>query len=620
MAVAAYDTDLTSANSGLVDEALTVGNWDESSVSAWADGGTETAEGNFYISGTDCISAQFVKTGVGTLINDVNQFAGAFTVDTDGAILIWGFWASPASLATYANGGVRTVVGNTLGDFYAFKASGSDFEPNPFGGWYCYAIDPDTATADTTVGSPDDTWSHVGLAINATAQSRGNPQAVDAIRVGRCTMEVTAGQAADYGTFTGMASFDDSSGLRYGVFQSVAGGYRWQGLMSLGVSGTSVDFRDSNASIIVANTPSVDVSFNRIEIHNSSSNIEWSSVTINAYGVNDAIAATNSAGEFEVIDNATVTFDACTFIDMSTFIFNDGANSNIITNSTFQRCGLITTGAATFTGCKFDEITSASHVLAATPSEAAKISATEFISDGTGNGLEITGTVSNITLSDIDFTGYSLTVDADKAIYVNIATGSMTINISGGSGVTADSHVRTAGATVTVSADTTVTFTGMKDNTEVRVYENISEENTDISFTATNTIASAGSGFGDFAIDDIIRVTGSDDNDDNYTVVTASATTLTVVPATITTESAGASILVKKTNQVEISGIEDATAGSSDNRSYAWSTASGTLVDYVLHNWNAVEPFYQTIRVVGYSVPGANASVGIQQLIDRNAS
>jgi hypothetical protein len=159
----------------------------------------------------------------------------------------------------------------------------------------------------------------------------------------------------------------------------------------------------------------------------------------------------------------------------------------------------------------------------------------------------------------------------------------------------------------------------MKDNTEVRVYENTSEENTDISFTSTDTINSAGSGFGDFAADDIIRITGSDSNDENYTVVTASASTLTVSPATIITESAGASILIKKTNQVELAGIEIATAGSTDNRSFAWSEPADTVVDYVLHNWNAVEPFYQTIRVIGYVVPSSNTGIGIQQQVDRNA-
>lgn len=543
MAIAAYDSDLTSANSGELTTASASANWDESSDGAWDDAGTMVDETNFYIQGSECISAQFTKTGVGTIINIQGS---SFTVDTDGAILIWAFWASPSSLATYANGGVRTVVGNSLGDFYAFKGSGSDFEPNPFGGWYNYAIDPDIATTDSTVGSPSGTWTHVGIAINATAQSRGNPQAVDAIRVGRCTMEVTAGQAGDYGTFVGMASFDDSSGQRYAVFQVVAGGYRWQGLMSIGLTGASVDFRDSNANIVVANTPSVAANFNKIEIHNTGSNVEWNSITINAYGVNDVIAATNSAGKFEVVDNATVTFDSCKFIDMSTFIFNDGANANIITGTTFQRCDQITTGAATFTSCKFEESINASAVLTATPAAAAKITDSEFISDGTGNGLEIGGTASNITLSGLDFTGYSLTVDANKAIYVNIATGSMTINISGGSGVTADGHVRTAGATITVSADVTVTFAGMKDNTEVRIYKT------------------------------------SDDS--------------------------------------VVDGIENATAGTTDDRSFAWAAPAATDVYYVLHNWNAVEPFYQTIRVEGYIVPSTDTSIGIQQQIDRNAS
>jgi len=448
MAVAAYDSDLTSANSGLVDEALTVGNWDESSVSAWADGGSETAETNFYIQGTACISAQFTKTGVGTLINDVNQFAGTFTVDTDGAILIWGFWASPASLATYANGGVRTVIGNTLGDFYAFKASGSNFEPNPFGGWYNYAIDPNTATADTTVGTPNDTWSHVGLAINATEQSRGNPFAVDSIRVGRCTMEITEGQAGDYGTFTGMASFDDSSGQRYAVFQEVIGGYRWQGLMSLGLVGTSVDFRDSNANIVVANTPSVAANFNKIEIRNTSSNVEWTSISINAYGVNDLIAATNSAGKFEVVDNATVALTSCTFIDMDTFIFNSGTNSNTIIGTTFQKCGQVTQGAATFTGCVFTESTAAVALVVA--NTVSTVTSCDFTSDGTGYALEGFSTAASYDLTDLTYTTYAGIngITGNECIHVLATTGTVTLNISGGDTPT----IHTEGATVTIVA------------------------------------------------------------------------------------------------------------------------------------------------------------------------
>jgi len=540
MAIAAYDSDLTSANNGLVDEALTLDNWDESSVSAWADGGTEVAESNFYIQGSDCISAQFTKTGVGTLLNDVNQFAGAFTVDTDGAILIWAFWASPTSLTTYANGGIRTIVGNTTGDFYTFLASGSDFDPNPIGGWANYAIDPNTAISDATVGTPDNTWSIVGIAINATAQSRGNPFAVDVIRVGRCSLEVIDGQAGDYGTFTGMGTFDTSTDQRYALFQKIFGGYKWKGLMSLGITATAVDFRNSNANIFVDNTPQVSTNFNRIEINHVDSNVEWTSISISAQdGVENVVAATASRGNFEVVDNATVVFITCSFTDMGTFIFNDGTNPNTLTGTTFRRCDKITTGGATLSGCTIDDSVNAIAVTTSSPANAAKISDTQLISGGTGNGLEITGTAADITLSGDDFTGYSLTVDADKAIFVNIATGSMTINISGGTGVTAASHVRTAGCVITVSADVTITFNKLKENTEVRIF-----------LAGTTT---------------------------------------------------------------EIAGIEDATAGTLDNRSFSWAQPATTLVDYQLINKQ-----YKILRVEGYEVPATDTSIDIQQQYDLN--
>jgi len=474
MAIAAYDSDLTSTNSGLVDEALTAANWDESTNSAWADGGTETAETDFYIDGTACISAQFTKTGVGTLLNDVNQFAGTFTVDTDGAILIWCFWASPPSLATYANGGIRSIVGNTLGDFYAFRASGSDFQPNPFGGWYNYAINPDVATAHATVGTPNDTWSIVGMAINATAQARGQPFAVDAIRVGRCTMEVTAGDATAYGTFPGMATFDTSTDKRYALFQKVFGGYRWQGLMSLGLTGTAVDFRDSNANIFVANTPQVSANFNKIEIHNASSNVEWTSVSISAQdGVNDAVAATASIGIFEVVDNATVTLASCSFTDMGAFTFNGGTNANTITGTTFLRTGIVTQASAIFTSCFIVDSAETHAILANNPSA---ITFCDFTSSGSGHAVrcDTIGTYNWQGNTDTGYTGtrgsnlISSTGSAD-AMFYNNSGGLITLNVT--SGGQQPSVRNGAGATTQINANISITYNNLVNNSEVRVYQ-----------------------------------------------------------------------------------------------------------------------------------------------------
>jgi hypothetical protein len=547
MAVAAYDSDLTSANSGEVAVGNTgtdAGTWDESSNGTWDDQGVPGDETNFYINLANCISAQATKTGQGTILYD---HTADVTVDTNGAVLVWGFWASPASLSTYANGGLKIIYGEDVGNFWAWDCSGSDFEPNPLGGWYCYALDPAIGGHDDLVGTVTSPGSCIGLAVNCTAQARGYPFAVNAIRVGRCTLEVTAGDATAYGTFAGMESFDTSTNQRYGLFQNINGAYRWQGLMSLGVTGTAGDFRDGNVSIAVANTPNVSSTFNKIEIHHVDTNVEWDNVVMTSPGVGNTVAATASPGSLEVVDNATVAFTGCSFTDMTTFIFNDGTNSNVLTNTTFRRCDKITTGGATLEGCVIDDSNNTTtHVLTASPSAAAKISNTEFISSGTGNGLEIGGTASNITLTGLDFSGYSTTVDANKAIYVNIASGSMTINISGGSGVTASSHVRTAGATVTVSADVTVTFTGMKDDTEVRVY--------------------------------------------------------------------------KTSDDTEIAGIEDVTAGTTNNRSFAWSAPAATNVYYVIHHWSGTAPFYQTIRKEGYIVPATNTEVGINQLVNRNAS
>ena len=133
-----------------------------------------------------------------------------------------------------------------------------------------------------------------------------------------------------------------------------------------------------------------------------------------------------------------------------------------------------------------------------------------------------------------------------KAIFVNIATGSMTITISGGSGVSQDYHVRTAGAAVSVNADTTVTFTGLKDNSEVRVY-----------LTSDGSV---------------------------------------------------------------VAGIEDATDGTTDDRTFAWAAPASTDVYYVIHNFQDGVPMYQTIRVAGYTVPASDTSIGINQLIDRNVA
>ena len=191
----------------------------------------------------------------------------------------------------------------------------------------------------------------------------------------------------------------------------------------------------------------------------------------------------------------------------------------------------------TFTGNTFNGTSDADGALLGNQA----LDATTFVSDGTGHAVYIT-TPGSYTWTDLTFTGYGADATTDAVIYNN-SGGAVTINASS---VTGSITFRNgASASTTINNNVSVTFDGMRDNSEVRVY-----------LAGTNT---------------------------------------------------------------EVDGIEDATAGTADNRSFTWSEAAATSVDYVIHNWSGSTPFYQTIRRDGFSVPAVNTTIDITQQIDRNA-
>ena len=524
MAVPSYTTDLATLN-------LSTGTWGEFTGAASGSAPTENDSDNF-IAGTDSTTEAVRNSGLSSMYAPANTT----TIGSGDAVFMWLYFAAMPNMTTFASDGYTVAMGSAVGDYYKWTVAGKD--TLPYGGWFSVAVDPAT-TDRTTVGTPSGTWTYFGSVINLTTGiAKGNAFANDYQRHGR-SLITTVGDATTPGTFAGAATMNDDVTRRWGLFAEIPGGYTQKGLFQMGSAATAVYFKDQNKNIVIEDTIHCAAGFNEFEILNTGSTVLWTGIQISALG-------TQSPGIFNVTDNATVTLIDCTFNDMGAFTFNDGTNPNTVDGTTFRRCGLVTTGGTPFDNCNFASSPAAISVSTSSPTNAALITNSTFTSDGNGNGLEIGGTVSDITLTGLDFVGYSTTVDADKAIYVNIATGTITINISGGTGVTAASHVRTAGATVIVSADVTITFTGMKDNTEVRVYK-----------TSDNSV---------------------------------------------------------------IGGIENATAGTTDARTFAWSSPAATGVYYVLHNWNAAAPFYQTIRVEGYSVPATDTSIAIQQQIDRNAT
>jgi len=112
MTVPAYTTDLS-----LLDECNSDTGYSEPTASGWTQLNAETfGETDLFIQGTTCISAT-CKTGVGATLFDAG--AGGVTIPTDGAFLVWVYWAAPNSLEDEASGGIRTIIATNMNDFYA---------------------------------------------------------------------------------------------------------------------------------------------------------------------------------------------------------------------------------------------------------------------------------------------------------------------------------------------------------------------------------------------------------------------------------------------------------------------------------------------------------------------
>jgi hypothetical protein len=131
----------------------------------------------------------------------------------------------------------------------------------------------------------------------------------------------------------------------------------------------------------------------------------------------------------------------------------------------FIGCPTFTQNAAVLTNCSF----TGTKVTSAAPGDADNISNSTFTSAGTGYAIEIGGTAADITLTGLTFTGYAASDGStgNEAIFVNIASGNMTISISGGN----TPSIRTAGATVVVSNTIVLTLTGLVSGSDIVILD-----------------------------------------------------------------------------------------------------------------------------------------------------
>lgn len=533
MAVPSYGEDLTDID---LAESTSTG-WTAFNISGGG-GGAPAFGADFGMQGAGCWdkAASNAERGLA-----VNKTPGTGTVATGVHIFVWGFTATPGVCDTLATRGAYVIIGTSTTNFMQFHVEGSD----TFGAGgrvaRCYPVDYVT-TANTgsvpyrTVnGTPGATPTYFGFGLKTLATVKGSNMGCDAVRYGTGAY-ITAGDATTPATFDGFATQNDNISNRWGILTDLGGTYELQGRFVVGQNtskvATAAHFDDSNAAISFADTPHTTSDFTQIIVDHASTVFNMTSCSFKAQG-------THNPGRL-VFNNASTsaTLTTCTWEAMGITTLRAGVTMD---GCTSLLCDQITQNGATIQDCFITNNIATAAILSDAPN---LISGTSFTSDGTGHAIEI-DTAGTYTFSGNTFSGYAGTDGStgNECIYNN-SGGAVTINVGGGGDTPTIRNG--AGATTTVNNNKTVTFTGLKDNSEVRIY-----------------LSSDGS---------------------------------------------------------VVDGIEDATAGSPDDRTFAWSAAAGVVVDYVIHNWQPGTTVYETIRVDDYTVPSSDTSIAIQQRVDRNVS
>jgi hypothetical protein len=467
MAAASYTTDLTDFED--FETASTV-----TEVTGYiATNKFEDLDGDNPIQGTRHASAEQRNANTGSIVSN----GTGTTLAAGEAFFFWQNFLQAGAVNTFALDGIVGIVGTGTNAYYRWTIGGSDFGRNPYGGWANQVCDPTITTGRTPQGSPGTSYSIVGYGCDViTAISKGSPYNLDVIRYGRGEVLVTDGDLGNgYATFEGISTQNDTQTNRWGLFQFQAGSYLWKGLLSLGTA-TAVDFRDSNRVIVIDNTLVVSSSFNRIEVNNTASNVDWDAINISSLG-------TVSRGQFEMIDGATLDFNTCVFTDMDTFIFNKGTGKCDLLNTTWRRCRAVTQGGATITGSTFVNTDSgATESLVSTSTTLGSVTGCSFVrTAGTVNAVSISDTISTNTTVTWDgnvLTGYGTGVTgtgvsstAGGAIEATLAS-SAVLTISVTNGATIPTVEFTGTGTVDVVASVSVTVSGLLGNTEVSVLQN----------------------------------------------------------------------------------------------------------------------------------------------------
>ena len=437
------------------------------------------------------------------------------TSDVSNAIIyVWA--AHIAILDTLAAGGLTLMLGDGTNRVGFHLAGGDRLEFHHFDGpviWQCMVLDGSKAAEMDAAGLTTEyagtfaaldltaiTQFGAGFITFTKALGSGFNCFVDIIRHGNDGISITGGTIADRGNFDEIVAEDRNTadGKAHGVIRALSSGvYGIQGPLTFGGQGEGDSwFDDTDTTLIFEDR---NIGDDKYIFKVVGSQIPGS---ISRFSLSGSLITT--AGPLVLCDFSDLGIDRlrftnCTFKNLGRPVLfaNDpwkersssslavGGSEDLnhqITNCTFDGCGMIDPGKTVF---KNNTIRNSAHLQtdwveessssAKWANEAALLLDSDgssdlenlaFTSGGTGHAVLVTKQGS-YTLKGFTYNGYGANDTTDAALFNN-SGGLITITITGGDTPTVCNG---AGASTIIISAVDITLTGLKNPSEVRVFE-----------------------------------------------------------------------------------------------------------------------------------------------------
>ena len=456
--------------------AITVNNltvYTQNGTGTWKDyggGGGSSTNSDVFLSGTSS-QGRKVSNGIKGFSYEINA-TGADLNDT--IILVrWATLAGVSALDTKNLSGVVIRLEDTSGNFADYSVDGGDTYK---GGWRESVID----TNRTATNNPGifliSSVRYIGIVWDETANVGGGDD--------NCFIDEILAWPSEGLTITGdttdlvgdLLAFDEAS--LYGIFQTRSGIV--YSLARLIITPGALDISSSDSTLVFENQSYYDgtrevssFEFNGLQFNDTDA-LTLTRLNIAADSGSPLIPDTFEASDQFLcsgIINSDLSLETCTIRGFEADM-RFGDSTQLINFTAFDGCDIVRSSGAVFTNCDFRNPVNISGSFYFNP--IADITDCSFFGSS-GDGLnqhgiyfDVESSGATYSFDGISFFDFAENFSTDAAIF-NDSSGNLTINVVGGG--TSPTFRNGIGASTTVVLSVALTFTGLVEDSEVRIYE-----------------------------------------------------------------------------------------------------------------------------------------------------